>query len=218
MHILITGGIINQDECKSTEAVFRVYRVQVAKLYLHKKRWNKQVNFCFSCICICIYDVGEEEAGTLIRWWWDYMESKHPSDAANLRPALPARSFVFVFHNFPTVFLYLCTYLISLELHPDMYQIVNVREVHPSQLQLLLTGSKIKTFETWTTGIVGEPHKTNLRWNDTTKKRRHCKTQSPGHKAIWNSYEKTGGVEAGTRLNIFIRKQTQEWNWSTQSE
>ena len=87
-----------------------------------------------------------------------------------------------------------------------------------SQLQLLLTGSKIKTFETWTTGIVGEPHKTNLRWNDTTKKRRHCKTQSPGHKAIWNSYEKTGGVEAGTRLNIFIMKQIQEWNWSTQSE
>ena len=58
------------------------------------------------------------------------MESKHPSDAANLRPALPARSFVFVFHNFPAVFLYLCTYLISLELHPDLYQVVNVRELH----------------------------------------------------------------------------------------
>ena len=105
LHILITGGIINQDECKSTEVVFRVYRVQDAKVYLHKKRWNKQVKFFWSCICICIYDVGEEEAGTLIRWWWDYMESKHPSDAANLRPALPARSFVFVFHIFP---LYFC--------------------------------------------------------------------------------------------------------------
>ena len=67
-HILITGGLINQGDCKSTEAVFRVYRLQVAKVYLHKKRRKKQVNFCFRCICICIYDVGEEEAGTLIRW------------------------------------------------------------------------------------------------------------------------------------------------------
>ena len=130
LHILITGGVINQGDCKSTEAVLRVYWPQVAKVYLHKKRWGKQVNFCWCCICICIYDVGEEEAGTLIRWWWDYMESKHPSDAANLRPALPARSFVFVFHIFSAVFLYLCAYLISLELHPDLYQIVKVRELH----------------------------------------------------------------------------------------
>ena len=38
MHNLITGEIINQNECKSTEAVFRLYGVQIAKVYLHKKR------------------------------------------------------------------------------------------------------------------------------------------------------------------------------------
>ena len=38
LYILITGGVINQDDCKSTEAVFRVYQPQVAKVSLHKNR------------------------------------------------------------------------------------------------------------------------------------------------------------------------------------
>ena len=135
LHILITGEVINQGDCKSTEAVFRVYRPQVAKVYMHKT-----VKFCWSCICICIYDVGEEEAGTLIRWWWDYMESKHPSDAANLRPALPARSFVFVFHISPrciSVFVHIFdfTWIAS------GYVSDCESEGNASQLQLLLTGS-----------------------------------------------------------------------------
>ena len=36
MNNLITGEIINQNECKSTEAVFRLYGVQIAKVYLHQ--------------------------------------------------------------------------------------------------------------------------------------------------------------------------------------
>ena len=43
-------------------------------------------------------------------------------------PACPF--FCICISQFPAVFLYLCTYLISLELHPDLYQVVNVRELH----------------------------------------------------------------------------------------
>ena len=50
MHILITGGVINQGDCKSTEAVFKVYRLQAAKVYMHK-----MVKFSFLELYLYLY-------------------------------------------------------------------------------------------------------------------------------------------------------------------
>ena len=126
LHILITGGVINQGDCKSTEAVFRVYIGCKLQRYICIRRWSF-VGAVFVFVFMMLVKKRREHwsVGDEITW----RANIPPMRRTFGLPCLPV--LLYLYFTFPpAVFLYLCTYLISLELHPDMYQIVKVREMH----------------------------------------------------------------------------------------